>query len=255
MLIVSALVVQRMSMILPNWAEAFEAVCSRGHNALEWGLPEPWIHAELYAELKQRVAVSGWIPFSTEIPYVTFYPVQLPKHTYRDWRVVGAVKWVDLCLRAEGHNAWCWFEFKVRHAGYGERHQEATRQAMTAVRKDIVALVGFSADLTANTWEYPDEHTRAYWFEDILQPLARDVRSGQHIFAMAFLQLGGDLDPGIWNKNRLIDEVREWLAYRSRQSGRQPIFPTISVTVSPQSLAGGHSLVICEWEPEQIGEE
>jgi len=235
-------------MILPDWFEAFEAVCNRGHDALGWGLPEPWIHAELYAELKRRAANSGWMPFFTEVPYVTFYPVQLPKHTNRDWRIAGAVKWVDLCLHREDHNAWCWFEFKVRHAGRRERQQEATRQAMTAVRKDIVALVGFSADLTANTWEHPDEHTRAYWFEDILQPHTRGIRSGQHTFAMAFLHLGGDLVPAIWNKGRLTDEVREWLAYRGKQAGRQPTCPTISVTVSRQSLSGGHSLVICRWE-------
>jgi len=239
-----------MSMILPNWSEAFEVVCNRGHGALKWGLPEPWIHAALYAELKRQAAVSGWMPFSTEIPYVTFYPVQLPKHKNRDWRVAGAVKWVDLCLHAEDHNAWCWFEFKVRHVGYGERQREATQQAMDAVRKDIVALIGFSADLTAETWENPDEYTKAYWFPDILQPHTRSVRSGQHAFAMAFLQLGGDLDPEIWNGSRLTDEVREWLGYRSRQAGRQSTCPTISVTVSPQSLAGGHSLVICEWESE-----
>ena len=39
---------------------------------------EPWLHAELYAELKRRSIDSGWIPFPQELPYVTHYPVQLP---------------------------------------------------------------------------------------------------------------------------------------------------------------------------------
>lgn len=51
-----------------------------------------WVYAELHAELKKRSVLSGWVPFSKEVPYVTFYPVQLPKKAYRDWRVDGAVK-------------------------------------------------------------------------------------------------------------------------------------------------------------------
>ena len=31
-----------------DWIGVFDAVCRRSDGALEWGLPEPWIHAELY---------------------------------------------------------------------------------------------------------------------------------------------------------------------------------------------------------------
>ncbi|GAI74008.1 unnamed protein product, partial [marine sediment metagenome] len=37
---------------LPDWFDVFSVVCARGREALQWDLPEAWVHAELYAELK-----------------------------------------------------------------------------------------------------------------------------------------------------------------------------------------------------------
>lgn len=71
---------------LPEWFDVFSVVCARGKEALQWDLPEAWVHAELYAELKRRARSTGWVPFPTEVPYVTLYPVQLPKKTNRDWK-------------------------------------------------------------------------------------------------------------------------------------------------------------------------
>lgn len=135
----------------PDWFGMFSIVCARGKEALEWDLPEAWVHAELYVELKRRARSSEWIPFPTEVPYVTLYPVQLPKKANRDWKAVGGVKWIDLCLRSKAHNAWCWFEFKVRHVRHDERHQKAPLEARNALRKDVVALMGFDVHKTADT--------------------------------------------------------------------------------------------------------
>jgi len=66
-------------MQLPDWFDLFNTVCACRLSPLQWGLPESWVHAELYAELKRRAHSSRWMPFSTEIPYVTFYPVGLPR--------------------------------------------------------------------------------------------------------------------------------------------------------------------------------
>jgi hypothetical protein len=111
---------------LIDWFGALDSVCSRANGALEWGLPEPWIHAELYAELKRRSGKSGWTPIPHEVPYVTHYPVTLPKESHRDWKTQGAVKWIDLCLQYPASNSWCWFEFKVRHCGTGKRIGDAS---------------------------------------------------------------------------------------------------------------------------------
>ncbi len=43
-----------------TWTVAFETVCQRGTEALQWGLPEPWIHAELFAELKHRAPTTSF---------------------------------------------------------------------------------------------------------------------------------------------------------------------------------------------------
>ena len=84
-----------------NLLEVFTSVCNRGNGALKWGNPEPWVHAELFAEFEAQAQNTGWIPFPTEVPYVTLYPIQIPKPSNRDWKSIGAVKWVDLCLRSE----------------------------------------------------------------------------------------------------------------------------------------------------------
>jgi hypothetical protein len=43
-----------MDTVMPDWVRAFRAVCTRGMGAaLDWGLPEQWVHAELFAELRR----------------------------------------------------------------------------------------------------------------------------------------------------------------------------------------------------------
>jgi hypothetical protein len=234
-------------MYLPNWFDVFNSVCERGQDTLKWGLPEPWVHAELYAELTKQAPSTGWAPFSIEVPYVTFFPVQLPKKANRDWKAVGAVKWVDLCLQSKGRNAWCWFEFKVRHVGSHERKQKAALSARDAFRKDVVALMGFDANLTAETWARPDSYTTAYWFESVLKPDAPSLRSGEHHFVAAFLQLGDELDPLVWAEKVLMEQIRKWFSYRSKQIDHQGACPDIDIASSVQSLVGNHSLLVCEW--------
>ena len=233
-----------------NWFGVFDAVCNRANGALEWGLPEPWVHAELHAELKRNENSSGWKPIPKEVPYVTFYPVCLPRKTNRDWKSVGAVKWADLCLHHEQENAWCWFEFKVRHTGEPDRQRQAANEARDAFRKDVIGLVGFDRISTAKSWEQPDNSTGAYWFEPLLKPKAPAIRSGKHSFVAAYLQLYGQLDPKVWDEEIFRREIALWFAYRKKHSRRIGNLPNIGIIFSSHLLAKNHSLLICEWTQE-----
>jgi len=95
-------------------------------------------------------------------------------------------------MRSTDGSDWCWFELKVRRAGINERSRKAALEAREVFRKDIVALLGFDTNATADIWEYPDDFTKAYWFESCLKPYAKKLRSGKHQFTSAFLQLDGD---------------------------------------------------------------
>jgi hypothetical protein len=232
---------------LPEWVNIFSEVCARNQDALQWGLPEPWVHAELYAELKRQGAYNTWTPFPTEVPYVTIYPVQLPKEANRDWKTKGAVKWVDLCLQSKMCDAWCWFEFKTRHAGGADRGQKAALEARDAFRKDVVALMGFDANATAEIWASPDSYTTAYWFEDLLKPRAERLRSGRHHFVAAFLQLGGEIDNEIWNEQVLFEEIHSWKTHRCKQAGR-PVGGAVSnVALSFDRIMANYWLLVLEW--------
>jgi len=232
-------------MKLPDIVQAFKAVCSRDTGALLWGNPEPWIHAELFAEFKKQSQFSGWVPFDVEVPYVTNYPVQIPKPSNRDWKLQGAVKWVDLCLHTMNGNQWCWFEFKVRHAGELERAQKAALEARDAFRKDIVALLGFDANATGDIWQEYDFFTTAYWFESILKPHINEVRVGKHHFISAFLQLGGEMDTEIWSQDAIRKQVYSWQAYRCKQRGAElNESKNLKITSCP---IGYHWLILVEW--------
>ena len=183
----------------PKLFEIFASVCARGNSALKWGNPEPWVQTEIFAEFHKLVKQSGWIPFNTEVPYVTHYPVQIPKPSNRDWKAMGAVKWIDLCLRSTDGNDWCWLEFKVRHAGINKRSRKADLEARGVFRKDIVALLGFNTNATAEIWRNPDNFTKAYWFESYLKQYGDKLRFGNHQFISALLQLGGNRDQEIWH--------------------------------------------------------
>jgi hypothetical protein len=238
-----------LSMLI-NWFGVFDAVCSCANGALEWGLPEPWVHAELYAELKREANSSGWRPIPKEVPYVTFYPVCLPRKTNRDWKSEGAVKWVDLCLHHESENAWCWFEFKVRHTGEPDRQRQAANEARDAFRKDVIALVGFDRVSTAKCWEQPDKFTGAFWFDSLLKPKAPAIRSGKHSFVSAYLQLDGQLDSEAWSEETFKREIRSWFTSRCEHSSHKRNLPNINITYSSHLLVGRHSLLICEWASE-----
>jgi len=228
-----------------NLLEVFTSVCNRGNGALKWGNPEPWVHAELFAEFEAQAQNTGWIPFPTEVPYVTLYPIQIPKPSNRDWKSIGAVKWVDLCLRSEEPNEWCWFEFKVRHTGTSQRADKAAMEARDVFRKDIVALLGFDVNATADIWENPDYFTAAYWFESTLKPHTKKLRLGNHHFICAFLQLSGDLNKAIWSKEDMIEQVNSWKAHRCRQRGEK--FCESGPLKVSSSPIGDHWLVFVEW--------
>ena len=232
-------------MDLPNLGDVFNKICTRDNGALLWGNPEPWVHAELYAEFNARAESSGWIPFREEVPYVTRYPVQKPKSSNRDWKSLGAVKYVDLCLRSTKRNSWLWLECKVRHADWsGLDRKKASEDALNAYRKDVVALLGFDMRATANTWENPDPYTRAYWFEPVLKPYAKDLLRGTHHFLSAFLQLCGSLDEDFWSKENIVKQVNYWKAGRCKERGE--VFHEVrNLTLSSQPI-GNHWLVLSQ---------
>jgi hypothetical protein len=83
---------------------------------------------------------------------------------------------------------WLWLECKVRHADWsGLDRKKASKDALDAFCKDIVALLGFNANETANMWR----NRLYYWFESTLEPYAENLRRGNHHFISAFLHLGG----------------------------------------------------------------
>jgi len=232
-------------MQLLDIVQTVNIVCCRDNGALTWGNPEPWVHAELFAEFSRQSGNSGWIPFDTEVPYVTYYPVQIPKPSNRDWKSAGAMKWIDLCLRSTNSDDWYWFEFKVRHAGSKERANKAALEARDAFRKDIVALLGFNPNATADAWSNPDYFTTAYWFESTLRPYIGKLRLGNHYFISAFLQLGGDLNDEIWSREALIEQVNAWKAHRCKQRGE--VFRKSENLKISSTLLGNNWLISVEW--------
>jgi len=168
--------------------------------------------------------------------------VQLPKKSNRDWKAAGAVKWVDLCLHTAECDQWCWFEFKVRHVGRHDQPQEAAKQARDAFRKDVVALMGFDAATTADTWRHPDKYTKAYWFEKQLEPSG--LPTARHHFVAAFLQLGGTLDK-VWDEAPLREAIGDWFSVRRGEAGRKGDAPEFQY--SAWRLRGAQPLVVCKW--------
>jgi len=234
-------------MQLPDWFELFKAVCFRGEEALKWGLPEPWIHAELYRALTKD-KMSGWEPLDTEVPYVTNYPVRLPKEANRDWRTESGIKWVDLCLKSVGNDTWCWFEFKVRHVARGDdRIKEGALEARDVFRKDVVALAGFDALKTAETWENPGKSVKAYYLDYLLKPNARSICIGRHLFVAAFLQLGGKLDEEVWSEKALMKQIFQWEAYRCKQARLQPRGAGFNPLMSHKRILDNNWLVVLQW--------
>jgi hypothetical protein len=230
-----------------DWLAIFQSVVGRGSESLHWRLPEPWVHAELFAALNRTSEKSGWVPFSIEVPYATYYPVSIPGKGHPNWRNTGAVKYADLCIHSETMHAWCWFEFKVRHAGQGNRLHKASLEAMDAFRKDIVSLLGFDVAKTADNWQKPDKYTIAYWFDTDLKPHISKLKTERHIFATAFLQLGGKLRADVWQDQILRDQVQKWVIQRQSTSGHSTMWSASDLSINHLSLTGEHDLIICEW--------
>lgn len=114
------------------------------------------MQAELFAELGAAAGETGFVPFTTEVPYVTRFPVTLPKGSGGTSGGSSAVKWIVLCFYSEQFNRWCWVELKVRSAEQRDRQEKATKEALDAVNRDTVALMGLDIPATAETWRSPD---------------------------------------------------------------------------------------------------
>ncbi len=229
-----------------DWRSLFEAVCRRGGVQLQWGLPEQWVHAELYAELWRRRGVLLWDPLPNEVPYVTWVPVRRPRGDA--WTRDGAVKWVDLCLRSTRENAWCWVELKVRHAGDPTRHQEADRSALDAVKKDLAALVGFDPQRTARAWANPDVNTKAHWFRTLLGPHVDAVGGGRHMFVVAYLELlSSGMNGDLWDRKKVLHGVEASLQNRNREIDEPIVLPSDIKYSQTSGVGGEHTLVVWEW--------
>lgn len=229
---------------IPDWPKLISSVCERGIVQLGWGMPEQWLQVELFAALCREADVSGWQPLDTEVPYRTYYPVVPPKSADYDWRRYGAIKWIDLCVRNEVTNHWCWFELKVRHAGIGDRESEAAKLARDAFVKDYVGLLGLDVAATSHIWREPDEHTKAYWFEDQLAPLSNLMLHGTHLVVSAYLQIGGTIDYPVFTEPALRYRISSWLQTRAGQTSQVTESPPAHIQFA-EGLPGGQSMILC----------
>lgn len=195
------------------WVDAFRRVIERGkHGSLEWALPEPWIHAELFAVLKARAEQTGWSPFRIEVPYFTYSPVKAVKGQRY------GIKWADLCLINQEATEWCWFEFKVRHCGKAARENIASRSARDAFKKDVVGLLGMDIQKTASIWSRPP----SYWIKDYLEEKVDGFRGSSNHFVAAYLQIGGSLNSSEWTSDELKRSISKWA--KARGIDRTPEF-------------------------------
>lgn len=221
----------------PNWVEAFTEILNRGHESLEWGLPEGWCHAELYRELKMRTEESGWIPFPDETPYVTCYPEKTTESGTGN-------KWADLCLHTQAGDAWCWFELKARKKVKADLQDKRAQQARDALRNDVAALVGLDVQKTSELWERSTPASNTY--SPNVKEFSKTVSTGQHYFAAAFLQLGAGPTRKNWDHKVFLDSLEKWL--QQRQKGLQNMSrPALTVENVTETTIGEHSLVLYEW--------
>ena len=228
-----------------GWRDVFNQICSHREDLLRWGLPEPWVQTELFSRLSQNKLATGWEPIANEIPYVTYFPVYTPRH--RDVRSQGAVKWIDLCLVNHQLETFCWMELKVRHTGTSERTTQANKDAQSAIKRDVVALMGMNVDLTRDSWVNPDEFTATHWFKDVLDPLKGKLVGYKHYYTMAYLQLFGSLDESLLGKQALLPEIEKWALKKGKLIGQEPKLPPVEVDLYQQEIANCHSLVLVRW--------
>ena len=228
-----------------NWPQIFTEVIKNNKGALKWGLPEPWVHAELYcAFLKEHI---NWTPIPDEVPYVTYYPVTLPKITNRDWKKIGAVKYIDMCLKNNDKNEFLWFEFKVRNTSYHHDSLQANKEARDAFKKDVVALIGFSAELTSDAWSKPDIYTKSYRYDTLLKDSTEYIASAKHRFVSCYLHLEKPILDDVWEKDILIEEIKNWLDYRKKYSPIKLDLPVVNIEYHKNIAGSNHTLITCEW--------
>jgi len=228
-----------------NWLKTFKNICKRDKGALEWGLPEQWIHAELFSELKKQSDVNNWVPFPDEVPYITFCPVKLPKKTNRDWIKIGAVKYVDICLKNKDLTEFLWFEFKVRNIIYNKNFLKANFESRDAFKKDVASLIGFDKELTAKTWESPDPFTKSYKFDLLLKDNFKKILKAKHKFVSCYLHLNCNMEDKIWDEKELKKNIFNWYSLRTKYCHKKVRFPEIKIKSYKDFYNGKHSLIIC----------
>lgn len=221
-------------MTADEFLNIFSEVLEHDTGALKWGNPEPWIHAELFAEFNRQSNKTHLIPFDSEVPYATRFPVLPRKENHKHW------KYVDLCLLSDTGNDWFWFEFKVRPVGTPNRNIVASKGARDQFRKDVIALLGFEAHGTAELWEN-EINVKSYWTDKYLIPLKDTVNRGRHHFYSIFLQIGGELNKQIWDIDELEKEFSNWCITRGGNGKETQCINLYSVNLD------GYCLVMAYW--------
>lgn len=231
----------------PDIKEIIRVVCGKNIEVFKWGSIEQWLQAEIFSEFYRLMNKTRWIPMNTEVPYITRYPVVIPKNIGRDWRKQGAVKWIDLCLRSINDKNWVWYEFKVRHANWENIHLDTAKSdidARNAFRKDVVALLGFDANATADSWEYPDNYTVAYWFKKYLMPHAEKLRNGNHRFVTVMLQLNSEIQHNVWDNDVLLENINYWKKTRCKSRG-EPFMHSRDLKILSHQI-NNHFMIVVE---------
>jgi hypothetical protein len=207
------------------WERAFRSAIKRGvGKALEWDLPEAWLHAELFSHLKEASDTTKWMPFPTEIPYFTESAV-LP----RGGKTSG-VKWADLCLVNQKTLEWCWFEFKVRHLGSGTRKMAAALSGRNAFKKDVVRLMGMNISETQSIWEHPPPGVKSHIIPTHLSGKAASLAKHRNHYVAAFLQIGSSTDDeNLWLEEPLNSQIQKWASTRKLKQVSHLKFKTMQI--------------------------
>ena len=184
----------------------------------------------------------------TSVANVSPALITLPKITNRDWKKIGAVKYVDICLRNNDKNEFLWFEFKVRNTSYHHNSLQANTESRDAFKKDVVALIGFSAELTSDAWSKPDKYTKSYRYDTLLKDSTEYIATAKHRFVSCYLHLEKPiLDDVCWERNILLGEIKKWLETRKKDSSVKIDLPAINIEYHKNLAGSNHTLITCEW--------
>jgi hypothetical protein len=225
-----------------------KTICQRNRDALEY-IPEYWLLAELYADLKKQASSTGWMRFPLEMPYVTVFPTVDPKMKMRDGATGGGLKVADLCLWNEKDNSWHWLELK---AGVYRRQEGFSNYYFKAFCKDLRALRGFTVDDTADAWEHKDtsieRFIEKYKFRYLqLETHASQLKTGVHRFTGAYLQVGIELDPMIWDKKQLFDRIQSWNSNTQSQYAQHILEALPDIDLLHRQIDRNIWLVFAQW--------